>query len=507
MEIAKQNSSTYKNLIFYTFLAAYAAIITYLCYKLNVSEDESYTLNTSTKTFAGVIRQSYMFEGQPPLYFLVMKYWRMLNDSVFFARFFSIVCIALSGYVITKLHRLLFNDEYYRWVLVVFLLNPYTVWCGLDTRLYAMLILLAAIAIYCFMQYYMLQSKKHLYLFLLVTLLGLYTQYFFGVLVTGMAAALLVYRGWKALFTFCLYMLPVVLLFLPNLIYLQYQLDMHQPEAGVVYTIQDKISKAFEVLHSPQNLMLSVDEVDYAYINRFVRLALLLVAVVAYIGMYKKARLAEKKYAQHYNVLLIATAVITVIMMALIAWSGIIYNDSYMTVLYPFLILLFSIFIFLGNHISRVITYTSIAVYFIWLLNFLYSVPVNTYDFNGIAGYVRSIEKKNEPILIYRNMLSLPFSYSYNGNNPIVPLPKPVNFDTTFIQHVKDTTELVHVFDNIKTPCDSYIYISDLNKMNRIDIIDTYLVANFITELDTLYVGNSRESPLRIRRIKEKQPR
>src|SRR5437870_9561843 len=87
-----------KNLpLFYGFLIAYACILIFLCYTLNIWEDESYSLHTTSNSLAMVIRQSYYFEAQPPVYFLLLSLWRHVDSGIFFARLLSLLFIGLSG--------------------------------------------------------------------------------------------------------------------------------------------------------------------------------------------------------------------------------------------------------------------------------------------------------------------------------------------------------------------------------------------------------------------------
>ena len=73
------------NIIFYSFLLLYATGIIYLCFTLNVWEDEAYTLNTTSHGFLEVIRLSYTFEGQPPAYFLLMA----LAGAMIYLKFYK----------------------------------------------------------------------------------------------------------------------------------------------------------------------------------------------------------------------------------------------------------------------------------------------------------------------------------------------------------------------------------------------------------------------------------
>src|ERR1022692_1290741 len=143
----------WRNLIFYVFMVVYSASMIFLSHKLNIWEDEAYSLNTTSNKLATVIHQSYEFEGQPPFYFLLVAIWRHINSGIFFARLFSLLFIGISGYFFNRIVILVSGIKSSRWILVIFLLNPFTVWAGLEIRLYALAIFLSIILIYYFLLY------------------------------------------------------------------------------------------------------------------------------------------------------------------------------------------------------------------------------------------------------------------------------------------------------------------------------------------------------------------
>src|SRR5664279_235812 len=121
-----------KDVLFYGFLIIYAAVLTYLCKVVPFWEDEFYTINTTSHNISGVIRQSYIFEGQPPVYFLLLKMWRVFNSGFFFARSLSIVFIVLAALFVIRLLRLVSGTSEVKWLLIIFLLNPFTVWAAIE---------------------------------------------------------------------------------------------------------------------------------------------------------------------------------------------------------------------------------------------------------------------------------------------------------------------------------------------------------------------------------------
>ena len=498
-------NSVNKNLFFYLFLLAYSVLLLLLCFKIQLWVDETFTLNTTSGNFFDVVIQSYNFEGQPPVYFILLSLWRDILPNVFFAKLFSVLCIAFSAFFLYKLAKLLADSECSKWLVVIFLLNPFTVWAALEIRLYALLICFSTISIYFFFQYYLNQKNKYLYLFLVISLVGLYTQYFFALQIAALAFSILIFKGWKSFFKLCLYLIPVVFLFLPNLLYMPEQLSIIKPR-NLVYTTIERINI---VLHTPQDFMLALQLVPFErWIKWGIKISFFIAILIAYYKLLKNRNSSNYAFQKIINNILIALIILVVLFCVMAAITGILYSNKYMAIAFPFFILLF-LLLKTFSPINRNLIYSIISIYFILLLMSFYRYPVKGYNYKEIGKYVRSIERKNEPILFYSNALSLTFRYYYSGHNPIEPLPHEVKFDSSFMESLKDTFELKQSINKIKTSSNSYLFISDLTESQYVvelsrGAVDSFLNNNYNITLDTILYGRTKNFPLRIRRIEKR---
>jgi len=161
----KDGAGRNKHIPFWLFLLVYAAFIIYLCKVLNIWIDEVYTMDTSSYSLSGVINQSYNFEGQPPAFFIFLSLWRTISSDLFFARLFSVACIGIAAWVFYKLVVLISGKDCSLWFVVLFLLNPYTVWASTQARLYAFLLLLSIVSVYFFFNFYKKRENKYLIAF------------------------------------------------------------------------------------------------------------------------------------------------------------------------------------------------------------------------------------------------------------------------------------------------------------------------------------------------------
>jgi uncharacterized membrane protein len=492
-----------KKAIFYGFLAFYFAILTYLCIEVTLWEDECYTLNTTSRNLSEVISQSYHFEAQPPLYFILLKGWRQIYDGVFFARLFSLLFTVLAAYFFRKLASLISDEASLDWLSVIFLLNPFTVWAALEIRSYGLIIFIATISVYFFLRFLFNNEKKYLYFFLIFATIGLYTQYLFVFLIVSLLFSFLILRGWKSFLKLCINLLPVVILFLPNFLFISDNIAFQQTDNPSI-TWKNTLST---ILQTPPNLLLGLDRVSFGNFGKVVfTLFSILLALYAYFILYKKHRELRDSFLTKINFILFTVLVFVLLYVFGFVLFRVQYADLYMAIVFPLFILLFTIFKVFSLSYMKLL-YASLSLYFVFLLLLTYRYPIKFYDFKSIAKYVNEISSNNEPILFYRNGLSLPFGYYYKGNHLLCPLPKAVTFDKNYLINIKDTSDLRESIQHINTTSTTYILISDdrvgylytLN-MNR-KMVDDYLNNNYKTTLDTLCFGKSKNYYLRVRRI------
>jgi uncharacterized membrane protein len=498
--VSQKNSN---NFIFYGFLLLYAGILIYLSSRMNIWVDETYTLNTTSNNLNKVISQSYGFEGQPPVYFILLSFWRKINSSIFFARSFSLAFIALAAYFFYQLCCLITAKTSSRWLVVVFLLNPFTVWAAMEIRLYAFLLFLSVAAIYFFFNFYNSNKMKYLYLLIGTCLIGMYTQYFFAFLIAGFAASLLLFNGWKVFFRFCLYMLPVVLLFVPSLFFTPVLTKYVQ--TLVVHSAANQI---FGLLQSTQNLLFASQLIPFErWVKLFVKIPFIIMLIYSYYKLYKQNK--NGNYFKNINKILVMNVVFVILLCCFFGLTRVDYQYRYLTILMPLSLLLFSTFEIYDLFRRRLI-YGIISIFYGALLISNYWYPVKEFDYERIAKYVETVERKNEPVLFYHSTISLSFNYYYQGKNPLVPIPHEVRFDsTTYASDIKDTIELKRSIEKVSTTSGSYLLVSDLTEKQSIGnpnqkMVNDYLAAHYNISLDTLYFGRSKDYSFRIRRLEKK---
>ena len=112
---------------------------------LNIWIDEAYSLAASTGDLSSVLRQTRNVEMQPPLYFVLLWAWRLVNASIPFARMLSVI-VAAGGLVAAHFaaQRWLKGISPV-WIVGPLALNKYTLYAATEIRPYSLILLWTAL--------------------------------------------------------------------------------------------------------------------------------------------------------------------------------------------------------------------------------------------------------------------------------------------------------------------------------------------------------------------------
>ena len=190
-----------KNVLILVFL--HAAVALPLAFFVNIWADEASTLYTTRDGFFYSLQNAFSIEKQAPLYFWILSLWRGINDSVFFARLFSIIFSILAIVFFYRLARKFFDEKAAFFAAAFFALHPYLFWASLEIRLYSLIIFLSVLILDLFVGIFLNRrdtektQRKNEIAFILTSIIALYTNYYLGFLLVGCFIALLVLRKWN----------------------------------------------------------------------------------------------------------------------------------------------------------------------------------------------------------------------------------------------------------------------------------------------------------------------
>lgn len=495
------------DIAFYLFILLYLVYSFYLGAITDMSYDEPYSLYTSSR-IADTIPLSYNYEFQSPGYFVILAVWRLFSEGIFFARLLSLAFTLLSAFFLYKFIRSFFPKLATRWIVVLFLLNPFTVYNGMEIRLYSLISLLAIVSVYLFFLIYF-ENRKNLKIpFILIATLGVYTQYFYVFLMVALAAVLLVEKEWKAFRNYILLSVIVAILFIPNVFYILKQMEIY-PSTIAEYSVIDRIKSL--VITSFDFYVLEKGFVSGRIGRWLARLTFLTLAAFTVYRIYQTGK------KEHWNndirnlrMLALTTVFILVIFLTAFSLVNMVYAPRYLAVVFPFYILLLLAFGIFKPKVRNII-YGIYSLFVLISLWNTYKAPhLKAYNFKSLAAFTEKINFENEPILFVNNDLMLGLKHLVSNDKNFVAIPEYQYNYNVYTNFAKDTIELDSLINNVKTESKSFLVITgtDLgylrNKDLTNDAMDSYFRNNYIIKEDTIFEGFRDVDFTRVRRIIKK---
>ena len=493
--------------LFRMFLALYVTVLIFAAWSVSIWEDEAYSLITSSKSFLNVIKSSYSFEGQPPFYFFLLFLWRKIDDSIFFARLLSVGLIVVSVYYFSRLLNLFFGRVLSRWCIVLFMLNPFTVVYALEVRLYALMICISCLSAYYFILFLFYERPKDLYLLLFLFLLGLYTQYFFLFFIVALSLVVLIVKGWRSLGKFLLYLIPVGLLFLPNLYFISDQIDLHVNYIGDRF----RFYRFFNVLFGSQYLFTGLQVADIQPPWRScVRVIAMLIFVYCYSRLYLSDSEQSRTILRRLNIVIIGVILMLVLFASSVEYLDVVFDPRYLASVYVPLMICLGMFDFLEKRV-RVLVAVGISLYFSICLVDYYSLGYKTHNYTEVIRLLGRIDVNGEPWLISSQGLGAPFQVYLKGEGDLSKLREIVYDGVYYDPDVKDTSEIRRNISSVSTNTMSYLLITDSIVPFRgsmsvsVREMDEYLSKTYDVTLDTAISGRNDYDFIRVRRLKQRR--
>ena len=193
-----------KNKFLFLIILTQLCIVLPLACWLNLNADEASFLFVTEDTLSGVWQNQFILEKHSPLYFLLLDLWRMLGNSIFFTRLFSVLCISISVFIFSRLTAKLFDDTKALIVSAILAFHPYLLWTSLEINVYAPLILVSVLLIRSAWEIFGENNTDgwQCFLFILTSIAAVYLNFSLIFLITGifMAAIIPGYKNLKLSF-------------------------------------------------------------------------------------------------------------------------------------------------------------------------------------------------------------------------------------------------------------------------------------------------------------------
>lgn len=463
-------------------LGLFLVITLYLSFRLNIWEDEYYSLTTTSKGIGYAFSHALSFENQPPVYFVLLNIWRIFGSSPFVARLFSILCILITIFVVLKITEIIRPEINSKWILPLFVFNPFIIWASVEIRVYALVILLSSVLIYNFYLGYLSDnpSRKNRIFYIILSIISLYTQYYLGFLLVVNAGVLLIFRQWKY---FRQYIIDMILPLLSLLFLLPYILTQFNSQIIWMTSTIDKVThlsffqriifiiKRLENYVVPGNLPL----ITY---NKLLFLLFILFVTLNWKHIPKIISFLVSK--RSFTFIIVILLSITLFFLINFVDGPENLRPRHTAFLFVPLALSFFLLISYKNNKKILILWTSvfIIIYSIDLYK-VYSPMKKINDPKGIAEYLMKYGMKDQPVYVEYEYLSSLIKYYYKGSNKI-----------TFLFEYNNITnpDSLRIFYNSllekKWNKKNYIwYVSDINEN------DSYLRK----EIDNKYIKLKEE--------------
>lgn len=390
---------------------------------LNIWIDEAFSLNTTNSNLMTALQRALFFELQPPFYFLILNLWRSLNQSIFFARFLSILFTCATVYATWRLSKQFFKKVHPAWATSLVAFNPFVIWAATEIRCYALVLLLSALLLLFFFDGYISkESHNHKRLIYLgFSIISLYTHYYLGFLLVANAIVLLFFKKWSTLRSYLYGMSIVAFSFIPMLFVLPHQMNLHiytgEPASfiGVLRVVNGFIRRH---LLGEWNLAVSL-------INRIIYYTSTVLMAILLVKKYKKYLVGP---ARALFVIFWVMVIFFLALVKFISVKSIFYNHSAVLFI-PAILFALSILFLIENKIVRTICILVIVIFYGYGLKETFSQGAKNGDWKRVASYIENNEGRGEPILFFTNWGAIPFAHYYRGVNEKIPLPKKFDMD------------------------------------------------------------------------------
>lgn len=397
------------------------AITLPLAWVLNIWADEASTLYTTQNGFLNAFQHALTDEKQAPLYFWLLSLWRDIYSSIFFARLFSVLCSVIAIKFFFDLANRLFTRNAAIFAAAVFALHPYLVWASLEIRLYSFVVLLSVLLLKFFEEGFVSDRKKSRILFLIFSVIGLYTSYYAGFLLVGCFIALLVTRRWKAAKNYFLLMIVAGIAFLPllNAIRSQFASDAASFHGATSLAEGVRIIWNFFLTFV---LPTEIFPPENATVISVVRVWVVRVGLAVAVILLIKSR---KIFDDRILIFGAVSAVIAVFLFISYLLLGNIYVQvRHAAVLFvPVVLLVISVVTLLlkENKAPLLVLAVILAGFCGYSIYSLYPNMTKRGDWERVAAFIKEREKPGQPIVVFTTFDVLALPYYYRGGNKILP--------------------------------------------------------------------------------------
>lgn len=419
-----------KLLVILIFL--HLAIALPLAFSLNIWVDEASTLYSTQHGFISTFRNLFTDEKQAPLYFLLLSLWRRLNDSVFFARLFSVVFSLLSIVAFARLARRIWEEKPAFFLTAIFALHPYLFWASLEIRLYSFIIFITCLLFSFFCDGYLREDaddKGARLFYSLTAVVALYTNYYLGFLLVGAFLALLVLRRWRAAQIYFVQMIAVGVAILP----LFYIINLQFSDRVVTFQEEKSFGEGIRVLWNHFLTFVLPTEIyptEEQTVFSVVRLWIVRLSILAVVVIFLKNKLRD------LDKIILAFGTIAAASGAFLLFVYFQLGSGYIEIRHA-AVYFVAIYVFAASMIVKILPKKAwilatvvYAFFFVYAIAVMYPNLTKRGDWARVGAYIAAREKPSQPVILFPAYDALALPFYYKGANKILPNERYFSFHT-----------------------------------------------------------------------------
>jgi len=472
-----------------------------LSYYLNIWTDEASTLYATQNGFWVAFQTAVIEQKQAPFYFWLLSFWRLVNESIFFARLFSILSSVAAIWLFAKLAGRLMRPKAALLATAFFALHPFLFWASVEIRVYSLVILLSLGLIYTFLDAFWDNAENRIapiVRFAILSVIALYTNYYLGPMLVGFLIPLIIYRRWRAVANYLATMVVVGLAFLPMILFVRSEMNARSS----VFVEDRSIISGLRILWNHVLTYLLPTEIFSTYVTSaaaVARLWLVRLLLVVLTGF----TLARWRRVSGHTIVL-GTTVATILAFLLVAYFTVgswLVAIRHASLLFPPLLLFFASLLndlFREDEKNRKIFHFAAPAFaaiviacFAYTLVNLYPQLAKRGDWARVGQFIEQNEKPDQPIVIFHTYDALSLPYHYSGVNRILPDERYFEFDfgTPTPEFVARRT----AFTLSKIPIDApeiWLLMNDeCNTPGICESFDEYIAANYTVVTEQSFYG------------------
>lgn len=366
--------------------------------------DEACTLQSAEKpTLGGVLESVQRLEGNPPFYYLLMRYWiRIFGDSEFSARFPSVVFGTLSILIVFLIGKELFDDKTALASSLIMSASMLNILYSQEARTYSLFVMLAALSTLYFIK--SLKQNRINVPYVILTIAVLYTHYLaILLLILQIFTYILFYKRFKLGFKkFLMTQIIVYLLYIPGIVMLCLQAS----------SIQSALYGALSLKIGIPSFIARLGGLNF-FIPFIIIFLILLILGLFKIDSYntlKKIRFNQTLFFILLSILLVAYLIFSSHL------TRSIFIIRYTLFVYPLFYILFARgFIKLRTSYKAIIALLFISVTIFSVLNYHLDMPKKEQWRDAAAFAEQNVGDDELVIVIHRDMI-YPLSYYLKRN-------------------------------------------------------------------------------------------